>query len=473
MGLHLLTRLDDAVFLSSLTLGGYDSSRYIPNNVSFVFSPDNERDLTVGLAGLTATTTTQSDINLIPDGLDDVALIIDTTVAELWLPEEICEAFERAFGLMYDNETQLYLVDDLLHQTLRAQNPNVTISLHQSYTTDGTVQITLPYAAFDMEAQSPYQGLKEKSRYFPLRRGKDKTQWALGRMFLQEAYITVDWERARFSAYQVDWTYGKPADIVSIVSPSYLSTSNANPGTSDSHTGVTVGVAIGCVFLVGLIATAIGGYYWRRRCNALAARRATEMEAARKSSPTDTDEAPSSPITEGRPNVFPKAELPGNSEVHRHEMGECDKEKGAVEVLEVENTEQPVYELLGDVPTPQEAASRQLSEKESMMVRERNINGIDPRAEMQPVSPVTRPAPVACLDHIAMVSPRLPGDGVSPVTPRAPRDGALMEAGDTFFPSPPYRVRDGRSVDDVLSPISPLDTPSSTDTSRRRFSYES
>lgn len=453
--------------LSSLTLGGYDSSLYIPNKASFVFAPDNERDLTVGLAGLNASTTTQSDINLIPHGLGDLSLIIDTTVAELWLPEAVCDVFEKAFGLTYDNATQLYLVDDLLHQTLLAQDPTVTISLQQRYTSNETVQIRLPYAAFDLEAQAPYQGLKNNSRYFPLRRGKDKNQWTLGRMFLQEAYLTVDWERARFSVSQVSRTSSEP-NIVAIVSPDYLEKSHDDPGSSDSRTALKIGVAVGCVFLVLLVGTAVAGYYWRRRTNALAIKRRAEIEAARKSSPTDTDETPSSPVTEKGPNVFPKAELPGYSGVRRYEMGASDKGKGDVEVLEVENTEQPIYEMLGDVPAPQEAASRQLSEKETMMVRERNINGSDPHAESQPVRPVTRPAPIACLDEIAMVSPRLPGDGVSPVTPRAPRDGALLEAGDTFSPLPPYRTREGRLADEMLSPISPLEAPS-----RRRFSYES
>ena len=463
------------MFLGSLTLGGYDSSRYISNNLSFVFSPDNERDLVVGLAGLTANTTTQSNIDLLK-GIDDVTLYIDTTVAEIWLPLAICEAFEEAFGLTYDNTTNLYLVDDLLHQTLLAQNPTVTFTFRQTYTSDESVQITLPYAAFDLEAQTPYRGLTAATRYFPLRRADKKEQWVLGKTFLQEAYVTVDWERARFSVYQCDWTYGKPSNIIPIVSPTYAKVSNATAKKGDSHTGVIVGVAVGCVFIVIFIATAIAGCFWRRRCNALAAKHAAraEVEAARKGTPTNTDEAPSSPVSEKGPNVFPKAELPGLSNVHRHEMCADDKEKGSIEVMEVGNTERPVYEMLGDIPAPQEAAGRQLSEKETMIVREKNINGFNPTATPQPVQNVTRPAPVASLDSIAMINTRLPSNGVSPVTPRAPRDGAHLEAGDTFYQLPPYRVqRDGRPVEDLLSPVSPLDAPLSTDSSRRRFSYES
>ncbi|KAF9697608.1 hypothetical protein EKO04_004162 [Ascochyta lentis] len=462
----------NATFLSSLTLGGYDTSRYIPNNLSFVFSPDNERDLVVGLAGLSAKTATRSSIGLLKR--TDVTLNIDSTVAEIWLPVEICTAFEEAFGLIYDNITNLYLVDDLLHESLLAENPSITFTLNQAYVSEGSVEITLPYAAFDLKASAPYRTLNETTNYFPLRRGADKDQWILGKTFLQEAYITVDWERSRFSLYQCDWTYGTPSTVVPIVSPMYAKVSEATHKTTESHTGVTIGVAVGCVFLLVFVATALAGGLWRRRCNAIAAKYAADAEAARKASPADTDEAPSSPVSEKGPNVFPKAELPAESNMHQHELSTEDEKQGSSEVIETDNTERPVYEMLGDIPVPLEAASRQLSEKEMMLVREKNINGVDPNVSTRPALAVARATPVASLDDIAMVNTRLPSHGLSPVTPRAPRDGAQLEAGDTFFQLPPYHAqRKDRSAGDLFSPISPLEAPTPGDSSRRRFSYES
>lgn len=461
--------------MGSLTIGGTDASRYISNNVSFVFAPDNERELVVNLAGLTARTATQDNIDLLPADAGNVSLAFDTTVAELWLPLSICKAFEKAFGLTYDNVTGLYFVDELLHATLKAQDPHVTFSLHQAYASNGTVQITLPYAAFDLQAKPPYRGLKSAKRYFPLRRGANSTQWALGRTFLQEAYLQVDWERYRFSVYQTDWTYGKPANIIPIISPDYVQL----PSDSTSRTGLGTGVMIGVAVSVPvvIIMVAVAGFLWRRRRKSTASKRAAdvaEAESARKLSPTDTDEDPYSPVSEKGPNVFRKAELPGHSTVYRHEMGGSGKEKASAEIVEVDSTERPIYEMPGDMPAPQEAAGRQLSEKETMMVREKMINGIDPNANVEPAISVTRPAPVASLDQIATVRTSIPSSGVSPITPRAPRDGAHLEAGDAFYQLPPYRAqRDGRSVEDLFSPISPLDAAPSTDNSRRRFSYES
>ena len=52
-------------FYSSLTLGGVDASRYIPNELSFGFAPDNERDIVVGVVGIKAKGATKSDVNLL------------------------------------------------------------------------------------------------------------------------------------------------------------------------------------------------------------------------------------------------------------------------------------------------------------------------------------------------------------------------------------------------------------------------
>ncbi|KAF1829200.1 acid protease [Decorospora gaudefroyi] len=472
----------DQTVLGSLVLGGYDASRLIPNNLTFIFAPDNERDLVVGLVGLTANTTTNQNIDLMKR--DDVTLFIDSTIAEVYLPVEICEAFEDAFGLKRDEATDLYLVDDALHQTLLAENPSVTFVLGQKYSTDATVRITLPYAAFDLEASPPYRGLQNKTRYFPLRLGNNPNEWVLGRTFLQEAYLTVDWERQNFTLSAVDWTFGKPAEILPIVSPKYA-VSNDPPGPRKRLTSAAViGIAVGGGFCFALVMCAIGWCFWRRRhkrkLEAIKAKYEAEVAAAAasKKHAATPEEHATSPVrdsTEGR-TVFPKAELPGISAVH-HELSSGVEEKGSLTVNEADGTERQIYEMPGDMPVLQEAGGRQLSEKETMVVRERIYNGIDPTGTPD-VSPTahdqSRRLVQISPSEVSMVSGRLPTDNVSPITPRTPRDGAFLEASDTFFQLPPYRPRDGRrtETDDApLSPISPLE--GSTDTSRRRFSYES
>ena len=169
--------------LGSLTLGGYDSARYTPNDISFDFAPDNSRDLVVGIQSITSTEQDGTENNLLPSG--GINAYIDSTVPYIYLPIDACQAFESAFGLTYDNTSELYLVSGSLHQKLQAQNASVTFTLGNTATSGRTTNITLPYASFDLTATWPL--VQNGSLYFPLQRADNQTQYTLGRTFLQEA----------------------------------------------------------------------------------------------------------------------------------------------------------------------------------------------------------------------------------------------------------------------------------------------
>ncbi|RAR05512.1 acid protease [Stemphylium lycopersici] len=467
----------DQTILASLTLGGYDASRFIPNDLTFIFAPDNERDLVVGVVGLTANTAQEKDIDLLKR--DDVDMYIDSTIAELYLPFEICQAFEDAFGLQHDEATDLYLVDDPLHKSLLSQNPTVTFTLGQKYSSDATVQITLPYAAFDLEASPPYRGLQENTRYFPIRRGNESREWVLGRTFLQEAYLTVDWERENFTLSAIDWTFGKAPQILPIVSPDYSLEQSTSPKKKPLSFAAIIGIAVGGGFFFALVVCAIGWWFWRRRhqrsLEAIKAKYEAEVTAAAaETDPPNPEEPPTWPIRDSadRGTVFPKAELPGGPSVHS-EVGSSAQEKGSMGVNEADSTERQIYEMLGDMPVRQEADGRQLTEKESMMVRERIYNGVDPSGAQHASPTVHEPPCTISSSEVSLVSGRLHSDNVSPITPRTRRDGAFLEASDTFVQLLPYRPGDGRRTetdDGAPSPISPLE--GSTEACRRRFSYE-
>lgn len=163
----------------SLTLGGYDSNRFIHNAQTFTFGEDISRDLLVGVQSITS----GSD-SLLPNG---IITYIDSTVSHIWLPLESCKRFEAVFGITWNPSAELYLVNDTLHNALVAKNASVQFTLGQTTTSGGpTVNITLPYAAFDLTVtNSP--SLNGTSRYFPLKRAANDTQYTLGRTFLQAA----------------------------------------------------------------------------------------------------------------------------------------------------------------------------------------------------------------------------------------------------------------------------------------------
>lgn len=176
--------------LGSLTLGGYDLSRFVPSNLSFDLAPEISRDLIVGLQSITADRTfgPSDSSSLLPS---PILSFIDSTVPEIWLPLDACEAFEKAFGLRWDSNTELYLVNKTLHNTLLARNTSITFQIRTVRTdsaSEQAVNITLPYASFDLEVSSPI--VESSSSYFPIRRAANQSQYTLGRTFLQEAYVS-------------------------------------------------------------------------------------------------------------------------------------------------------------------------------------------------------------------------------------------------------------------------------------------
>ena len=167
---------------ATLTLGGYDASRFTPNNVSLHFATDVSRDLVVGLQSIRFSDSITTNKELLSDG--GILAFVDSTDPHIWLPLTACRAFESAFNLIYDQRTELYLVNDSLHAKLLAQNASLTFIIGDQVKGGETVSITLPYLSFDLEAS--YEYLNETTRYFPLRRAANDTQYTLGRTFSQE-----------------------------------------------------------------------------------------------------------------------------------------------------------------------------------------------------------------------------------------------------------------------------------------------
>ena len=167
--------------LGSLVFGGYDASRFTPNSLSFSFAGDSSRDIVVAIQSISSTETRGKTTELLNSG---ILAFVDSTIPYLYLPLDVCQQFENAFGLVWDPVTELYLISQTLHSSLVARNLNFTFTLGNQVSGGKTIQIVLPYAAFDLTVTSPI--VNGTQSYFPLRRG-NSTQYVLGRAFLQEA----------------------------------------------------------------------------------------------------------------------------------------------------------------------------------------------------------------------------------------------------------------------------------------------
>lgn len=204
---------DPPVF-GSLTLGGYDSSRFVPDtDISIPFGADQSRDLVVGLHSITYNTIGSSP--LLSSGIH---AFINSMVSHLWLPIETCQAFEQALNLTWNDTAELYLIDDAVHESLVAQNPAFTFTVGPASKAGESVAIRMPYAAFDLNVSAPL--VTSTSRYFPLKRAQNSSQYTLGRVFLQAAYIIADYDRSNFSVAQALFpSTSEPQSLIPILAP--------------------------------------------------------------------------------------------------------------------------------------------------------------------------------------------------------------------------------------------------------------
>jgi len=156
--------------------------------------------------------------------------------------------FETAFGLVWDDTLELYLVNDTTHTRLLRENPEVHFTIGLD---DQATNYTLPYSAFDLKLTYPF--VDTPTYYFPLKRAPEPAQHMLGRAFLQETYITVNYETQSFNLSQASHDSGS-TNIVSIPSlsePSQTSdlplpspTNSPKNLSSAAYAGIGVGAGI-------------------------------------------------------------------------------------------------------------------------------------------------------------------------------------------------------------------------------------
>ncbi|KAF1991164.1 acid protease [Aulographum hederae CBS 113979] len=278
----------------SLILGGYDESLIDePSGLSFPLNSDPYRDIVVGVSEISWGV--GSNFAPLFSSPEPIYALLDGGTPHIWLPREACTAFEEAFNLHYDETTDLYLIDDSLHNQLIAQNPSVSFTLTNQGTTNGpvgSVNITFPYRSFDLTATAAYPGIQgNSSRYFPLRRAANSTQYTLGRTFLQESYLTVDYDRGNFSVNQRIFGSNRPQNIVPIYAPGEGPPPPPPGSTSASSSsslsgGAIAGITIGSIAGLALLTLLVFLLLRKRRKTAQEAATTREMEKVdKKASP--------------------------------------------------------------------------------------------------------------------------------------------------------------------------------------------
>ena len=244
----VLTKVESPKVYGSLTLGGYDESRFEPKNFTFPFDTEETQATSLKLQRIKAERTFNGSTELLQD---EIYVTIDFTLPYLWLPGNVCDRIAASFRLHYDNTTDLYLVDDDDHKDLVDRNPSFTFSFSSSGNTLDTLNIDLPYAAFDLQASWPTYN--DTKNYFPIRRAANATQYTLGRAFMQEAYMIVDFERGNFSLHQAAFPASNAQKIVRIPPKDAPIHEDEDFLSKDSIAGIATGSVVFTALLILLV----------------------------------------------------------------------------------------------------------------------------------------------------------------------------------------------------------------------------
>ncbi|KAF1976707.1 acid protease [Bimuria novae-zelandiae CBS 107.79] len=251
---------------ASLTLGGYDAGR-ATENLKISLNDDDDRPLTIAVQKIAVSNSFQDDGEL---PITPFLIPIDSSVPDLWLPKSICDQFESAFGLQYNDLTNRYILESKNHTFLQKNDPVLNFTIGSQLTDGPNITIQLPYAAFDLQAGLPI--FADTLNYFPIRRAANESQYMMGRVFLQEAYLTVDYERNYFNVSQANYTLPTPEVKIQGIEPTDMPFNTTSPSDNPSNPakkeklsgGVIAGIAIGAVAGIALIAGLVWYFYPKR-----------------------------------------------------------------------------------------------------------------------------------------------------------------------------------------------------------------
>ncbi|KAF8852732.1 hypothetical protein BDZ45DRAFT_807231 [Acephala macrosclerotiorum] len=213
---------------------------------TFSISTDESRPLAVALQPIQVTASFQGVAEPLKTG---IIASLNSTVANIWLPESACEIFEQVFLLVYDNQTNRYLMPGNIRTNLTMLNPDIVSKVGGSVDSVDGVDIALPYKAFDLVACTPIY--PNATKYFPLRHAANETQYTLGRTFFQESYVIADYERSTISVSQCGFEENNPQNIVTIYAL-HSSISGHKPSINALY-----GIIIGATLLAICISTSV------------------------------------------------------------------------------------------------------------------------------------------------------------------------------------------------------------------------
>ncbi|ESZ94159.1 hypothetical protein SBOR_5437 [Sclerotinia borealis F-4128] len=193
----------------SLVLGGYDQSRVLESftaqqgyNGTF---PLSLVDISIG----TAAGYSPFNFNSTKSGLlfnaataaasnDSLAVDIDPSVPYLYLPTSTCDILASHLPIIYNEDLNLFL----WNATSPLYKPIISSPTYLAFTFSNTdsdnkntqTSIKIPFSLLSLALTSPLSNTSEPVSYFPCQPSSlSSGSWALGRAFLQAAFLGTIW----------------------------------------------------------------------------------------------------------------------------------------------------------------------------------------------------------------------------------------------------------------------------------------
>ncbi|OAL06033.1 acid protease, partial [Phaeosphaeriaceae sp. SRC1lsM3a] len=224
----------------SLVLGGFDSTRFEPNSLTFPLGADLSLDLQVAIQRISINGTDGSDSS------PSLITYISTLVPDIWLPKSVCDIFAKAYSLSYNATTDDFFVNSTMHELNLSRQPVARFEIGPD-TSGPSILIRLPYWNFYLAAQATNSGSgkTEQMFRFPIRTALNDSQYVLGRAFLQSAYLSTDYERKTFNVSQALYPSTATKQNIMPILPPGISNPSGTPAPASKSKGISTGVIAG------------------------------------------------------------------------------------------------------------------------------------------------------------------------------------------------------------------------------------
>ncbi|KAJ9651641.1 hypothetical protein H2198_009084 [Neophaeococcomyces mojaviensis] len=262
--------------LGSLTLGGVDTSRYVANEFWFTLGQGYIPSIAINSIEVSASSQPRNwntnPLTLLPQSQAAV-FSVDSDTPFLWLPESVCDTVAQALNLTWNETTEVYaFANGSSPQNLVNAGLQFTFNLANTVGSSQTLNLKISYDAFNLQLSYPFPGLfssysDARVNYFPMRRANSSSQYTIGRAFLQEVYLTVDYERNVFALSQALFPESSQQPALAAISRPKDSPWPGPGGSGNSKglsTGAKVGTAIGMI-VVAIAAALLLWYFCIKR----------------------------------------------------------------------------------------------------------------------------------------------------------------------------------------------------------------